>query len=80
MGLTLTFRVSNLILGMISNFSCIYGSTTYVITDEDLELRLEIELSDLENPKFNLIEWYLKQIRVDGVVTTSSDYTITNSR
>ena len=44
-----------------------YSSATYIITDEDLELRLEIELSDLENPKFNLIEWYLKKIRVDGM-------------
>ena len=44
-----------------------YGSAIYIITDEDLELRLEIKLSDLENLKFNLIEWYLKQIRVDGM-------------
>ena len=36
-----------------------YGSTTYVIVDDDLELKLEIELEVLETPKFNLIEWYL---------------------
>lgn len=35
-----------------------YGSTTYVITNDDLGLKLEIDLSMLENPKFNLINWY----------------------
>jgi hypothetical protein len=39
-----------------------YGSTTYVIMDDDLGLIVEIELSVLENPKFNLIKWYLDYI------------------
>ena len=36
-----------------------YGSSKYVIMDDDLELILEIELDVLEDPEFNLIEWYL---------------------
>jgi hypothetical protein len=42
-----------------------YGSTTYVIIDDDLDLRFEIDLAVLENPKFDLIGWYLKQIKTD---------------
>ena len=43
-----------------------YGSTTYVIIDEDLEMTLEIDLSFLENPKFNLIEWYVIHVNTEG--------------
>ena len=43
-----------------------YGSTTYVIVDDDLDLKLEIELEFLENPKFNLIRWYLGHARTVG--------------
>ena len=50
-----------------------YGSTTYVIVDDDLDLQLEIDLSALEidlsaleNPKFDLIKWYLDHAICDG--------------
>ena len=43
-----------------------YGSTTYVVVDDDLDLKLEIDLSKLENPKFDLIKWYLNYVRRDG--------------
>ena len=39
-----------------------YGSTTYVVVDDDLDLKLEIDLSKLENPKFDLIKWYLNHV------------------
>ena len=39
-----------------------YGSTTYVIIDDDLDLKVEIDKLDLENPEFDLVEWYVKQI------------------
>ena len=40
-----------------------YGSTTYIIVDDDLKLTTEIDLNLLEDPKFNLIQWYLAKIR-----------------
>ena len=45
-----------------------YGSSTYVITDDDLNLKLEIELLNLENPRFNLTEWYYKHARTEGMM------------
>ena len=43
-----------------------YGSTTYVVVDDDLDLKLEIDLLKLENPKLDLIKWYLNHFRRDG--------------
>ena len=43
-----------------------YGSTTYVIVDDDLDLTIEIDQKDLENPKFNLIKWYLEHAITHG--------------
>ena len=34
----------------------------YVIVVNDLDLEAEINKSKLENPEFNLIEWYVKYI------------------
>ena len=42
-----------------------YGSTTYVIVDDDLDITTEIDLEFLENPKFNLIKWYLEHAKAD---------------
>ena len=44
-----------------------YGSTTYVIVDDDLDMTTEIDLELLENPKFNLIKWYLGHAETDGM-------------
>ena len=44
-----------------------YRSTTYVIVDDDLNITTEIYLEFLENPKFNLIKWYLEHARTDGM-------------
>ena len=41
-------------------------STTYVIVDDDLDLTLEIDVLALENPKFDLIKWYLHHVRTVG--------------
>ena len=43
-----------------------WGSSTYIIVDADLNLKLEIEQSILEDPKFDLISWYLKYVTDDG--------------
>jgi len=43
-----------------------WGSSTYIIVDEDLDLRLEIDQSLLEDPKFDLISWYLRYVTSDG--------------
>ena len=43
-----------------------YGSSTYVIVDDDLDLNLKIDLSILENPEFNLISWYLGHAKAEG--------------
>ena len=37
-----------------------YGSTTYVVVDDDLDLTIEIDRKDLENLKFDLIKWDLE--------------------
>ena len=44
-----------------------YGSTTYVIIDNDLDIRVELDLSVLENPDFDLIKWYLECVMADGL-------------
>ena len=49
-----------------------YGSSIYMIVDDDLDLKVEIELSLLENPKFNLIFWY--QARANTVGKFSNRY------
>lgn len=36
-----------------------YGSSTYIVVDEDFNITQEIGCSMLENPKFNLIKWHL---------------------
>jgi hypothetical protein len=43
-----------------------YGSSTYIIVDDDLGIELEIELEILENPRFNLIDWYLEHAITKG--------------
>jgi hypothetical protein len=48
-----------------------WGSPTYVIIDEDLQLKLEIDRSLLENPHFNLIGWYQDQIKENGMFYTN---------
>ena len=40
-------------------------SHTYVIIDNDLDLTVEINKVLLENPKFNLIQWYLRYVMKD---------------
>ena len=40
-----------------------FGSTTYVIIDDDLEIKTEIDKSVLENPEFDLVEWYVNHIQ-----------------
>lgn len=42
-----------------------YGSTTYIIVDNDLNLDTEIDLTTFENPGFNLIDWYIHQITMN---------------
>ena len=42
-----------------------FGSTTYVIVDDDLELEAKIEGSKLENPDFDLVEWYVEYIELN---------------
>jgi len=42
-----------------------FGSPTYVMIDKDLNLKIKIDRNLLENPKFNLINWYLKHVMED---------------
>lgn len=42
-----------------------FGSSTYVIVDDDLELEAEIDESKLENPDFDLVEWYVEYIELN---------------
>ena len=42
-------------------------SPIVVIIDEDLDLRLEIDRSSLENPRFDLIKWYYIHLRESGL-------------
>ena len=42
-----------------------FGSTTYVIVDDDLDLEAEIEGSKLENPDFDLVEWYVEYVELN---------------
>ena len=42
-----------------------FGSPTYVIIDDDLELEAEIDKSKLENPDFDLVEWYVEYIKLN---------------
>ena len=44
-----------------------YGSTTYVIVDDDLDTITEIDLKLLENPEFDLIKWYLGHAKTNGM-------------
>jgi hypothetical protein len=44
-----------------------YGSTTYVIVNDDLKLEIEIDVTILENPKFDLVGWYLEYITRDKI-------------
>jgi hypothetical protein len=44
-----------------------YGSTTYIVVDDDLDFQVELDLAILEDPNFNLVGWYLKQIRKDDM-------------
>ena len=44
-----------------------HGSTTYVIFDNDLDMAVEIDITALEDPKFNLIEWYLERTMTEGM-------------
>ena len=41
-----------------------FGSSTYVIVDDDLDLEDEIDGSKLENPDFDLVGWYVKYIEL----------------
>jgi reverse transcriptase-like protein/aspartyl protease/zinc knuckle protein len=41
-------------------------SSTYVIIDDDLELKVEVNRGLLENPRFDLITWYYKHAIKDG--------------
>ena len=41
-----------------------FGSSIYEIIDDDLELVADIDKSNLENPEFDLIEWYIKHIEL----------------
>jgi hypothetical protein len=43
-----------------------YDSTTYIIIDDDLDIRTEIDLSNLENPNFDLINWYKAHVEMEG--------------
>ena len=45
-----------------------YGSSKYIIYDDDLDMKLEIENILLENPKFNLIGWYVKYLNETGIL------------
>lgn len=44
-----------------------YGSSTYVVIDTDLNVRLEIDSSLLERPEFDLINWYLDHVTEDSL-------------
>ena len=41
-----------------------FGSSIYEIIDDDLELVADIDKSNLENPEFDLIDWYIKHIEL----------------
>ena len=44
-----------------------YGCSTYVVIDTDLDVRLEIDHGLLEQPEFDLINWYLDRVTEDGL-------------
>ena len=43
-----------------------WGSSLYVIHDDDLDLQVEIDKELLDNPDFNLIQWYFTHAMADG--------------
>ena len=43
-----------------------YGSSTYVIVDDDLQLTKEIDLFYLEDTEFDLVRWYTHIVETEG--------------